>query len=255
MTQDALRGRFIWHELLTSDPGAAAAFYKKVVGWKTQAWPEDPNYTLLLAGTRGVGGLMQLPEEAKAMGAPPHWLSYVGTPDTDATSARLQALGGKVLKTPWDVPTVGRVAVVQDPHGAVFGLFTPSQPSGGGATTLGEFSWHELMTDDQAAALAFYADLFGWQTTESMDMGPEMGTYDMFGLDGVSMGGIMRRPPNVPANWLPYAMIPDSRKAAPIIKSLGAQILNGPMEVPGGDLIAQCLDPQGAAFALHSRKQ
>lgn len=253
MAQDILRGRFVWHELMTTDTGAAAAFYKKVVGWKTQDWPHGAGYTLFVAGKQPIGGLMTLPEAAKAGGAPPNWMSYIGTSDVDATSTRLVALGGKILRAAWDIPTVGRVAIVQDPQGAVFGLYKPLEvmpPSDHPA--LGEFSWHELATDDQAGAFAFYQDLFGWQKTSSMDMGPEMGSYDMFGWNGVPVGGIFRRPPNVPSHWLPYAMVADSKKAGKTIVALGAKIVNGPMEVPGGDWIVAGIDPQGAAFAVHS---
>jgi len=256
MAQDTLRGRFIWHELMTTDTGAAAGFYKKIVGWKTQPWPGGDDYTIFLAGKQQAAGLMTLPAEAKQGGAPPNWISYIGTGDTDKTASRLEKLGGKVLRAPWNIPTVGRVAIVQDAQGAVFGLYTPDQRMPVGAQpAVGEFSWHELMVDDQAAALAFYRDLFGWKKTSSMDMGPETGRYDMFGLSGdVPMGGVMKRPPNVPANWLPYAMVPDSKKAAKMIASLGATILHGPMEVPGGDWIVVGTDPQGAVFAVHSVK-
>lgn len=255
MAQDTLRGRFIWHELMTTDTGAAATFYQKVVGWNTQSWPQDKSYTMLLAGKQPVAGLMALPEDAKAMGTPPNWLSYIGTADVDATSARLEKLGGKILRAAWNIPTVGRVAIVQDSQGAVFGLYAPETPMpASNRPSLGEFSWHELATDDPALALAFYQDLFGWEKTSSMDMSPEMGSYDMFGWSGVPMGGIFKRPPNVPANWLPYAMVPDSKKVATTIAALGAKVVNGPMEVPGGDWIVVGLDRQGATFAVHSMK-
>ena len=255
MAQDTLRGRFVWHELMTTDTSAAATFYKKVVGWKTQSWPQDKSYTLFVAGKMPVAGLMTLPGEAKAMGAPPSWISYIGTADVDGRSARLEKLGGKILRAAWNIPTVGRVAIVQDAQGAVFGLYTPEQAGPADARpSLGEFSWHELATTDPAAGLAFYQDLFGWEKTSSMDMGPEMGSYDMFGLNGVPMGGVFRRPPNVPSHWLPYAMVPDSKKAGKTIGALGATIVNGPMEVPGGDWIVAGIDRQGAAFAVHSLK-
>jgi predicted enzyme related to lactoylglutathione lyase len=88
-----------------------------------------------------------------------------------------------------------------------------------------------------------------------MDMGP-IGTYLMYGRDGRMYGGIYNKPADMPAppHWLIYFRVPDVNEATARIKDLGATLLNGPMEVPGGDLIAMFLDPQGAAFAIHSKK-
>ena len=73
-------GRFVWYEMLTVDKGPTIAFYKEVVGWGTQDWEagEQP-YTMFTIGEAPVGGIMDLPEEARAAGAPPHWLAYVST--------------------------------------------------------------------------------------------------------------------------------------------------------------------------------
>ena len=71
---------------------------------------------------------MVLPDEAKKMGAPPNWMIYVGTPNVDDTAQRVAQLRGRVLKQPADIPGTGRFAVVQDPYGATFGLYTPKTP-------------------------------------------------------------------------------------------------------------------------------
>src|SRR5437773_1647582 len=97
------RGRFVWHELMTTDLKSATAFFTKVVGWKTQSWDQNPSYTMFVFNKRPMAGLMLLPEEAKAMGAPPHWLSYIGTPDVDATAREAAALGATILKQPTDI--------------------------------------------------------------------------------------------------------------------------------------------------------
>lgn len=257
MSNPTVRGRFVWHELMTTDTRAAAAFYTKVVGWKTQTWPQDPTYTMLVAKGSPMAGLMLLPEDAKAMGSPPCWLTYIGTPDVDETARLATETGGRTLREPADIPNIGRFAVIQDPQGAVFVAFTPLQgPMGGGKPTMGDFSWHELVTTDWEAAFAFYQRLFGWEKTESMDMGPGMGTYQMFGWKGMTLGGMFNKPASVPGqpHWLPYVMVPDSKSVAEAVKKLGGQIANGPMEVPGGDWIAQCIDLQGVLFAVHSKK-
>ena len=253
-----VRGKFVWYELMTTDPDAATDFYQGVIGWGAQAWEggETP-YTMWTVGERPVGGMMQLPEEAQAQGAPPHWLAYVGTPDVDATVARASELGGSVIVPPTDLPDVGRFAVVADPLGAVFAVFTPGgeHPMPSGAPQSGEFSWHELATTDYEAAFDFYHDLFGWDKAEAMDMG-EAGIYQMYGLPGSEhpLGGMFNKPPEMPGPpaWLCYTTVDDVTPTSERVKELGGQVLNGPMEVPGGDMIAMCLDPQGAMFAVHS---
>jgi hypothetical protein len=198
---------------------------------------------------------MALPEEARAMGAPPSWCSYVGTPDVDDTVRSAVSLGAKVLKPAWDIPTVGRLAVLEDPQQAVFALFAPTEVQSGPAPDPAAFSWHELVTTDWRSALTFYQRLFGWETTSAMEMGPELGTYQMFGQNGKPMGGMYSRPAHVPrSHWLPYIRVADSKKTGDLVKKLHGQVLVGPMEVPGGDWIVVGSDLQGATFAVHSAK-
>ena len=250
---DKLLGSFVWCELLTTDLNAAGAFYSKVVGWKPVPFAPDGSYLTFNAKSGPVAGLMILPEGAKAMGAPPNWLMYVGTPNVDQTAMRIAQLKGRVLKQPEDIPGTGRYAVVQDPFGATFGIYTPKTPrAAGDKVGVGEFSWFELYTPNPEGAWNFYQTLFGWEKTSAMDMG-EMGTYQMFGRGGgVPRGGIMKPPPGAPAAWMPYALVPDAKAAAATAQSSGGKIVNGPMEVPGGDWIAQGMDPQGAMFSVHS---
>ena len=248
------RGRFVWHELLTTDPKAAGAFFSKIIGWKTQPWGTDGSYTLFVSGSRQLAGLMVLPEDAKQMGAPPNWLTYVGTTDVDETARLATSLGARVLKAPEDIPGAGRFAVLQDPQGATFGIYKSHQsPAADAAPVVGDFSWHELATTDAKAALGFYQRLFGWEETSAMDMG-EMGVYQMFGQSkqGRTLGGLFNKPSQMPGPpaWVAYIKVPDARKTADAIKKAGAKVINGPMEVPGGDWIIQGMDPQGAFFAL-----
>src|SRR5437899_2250358 len=109
------RGRICWHELLTTDPQAARAYYPKVVGWGTQAWDQDPSYMMWTANGTPVGGLMALPEPARQMGAPSNWLMHVAVPDVDATVRLANGLGAQTYVPPRDIPTVGRFAVLADP--------------------------------------------------------------------------------------------------------------------------------------------
>jgi predicted enzyme related to lactoylglutathione lyase len=253
-----IKGRYLWYELMTTDVDAAAAFYGEVVGWKTQSWEGGTMpYTMFMAGEEAIGGLMKLPEEAQRMGAPAHWLAYVGVPDVDEAVAKLTELDGTVLAGPLDIPQVGRIAVFKDPQGAAIAAFTPAgEPMGhDGDRQLGEFSWNELGTTDYPAAFTFYEAIFGWDKIDDMDMG-EMGIYRIYGKGERSFGGMFDNSPDMPKPtgpfWLHYVKVDDCNSAVERVKANGGQVLNGPMEVPGGDLIAQCMDPQGVAFALHS---
>ena len=191
MSEAKPRGRFVWFDLMTTDPEKAMEFYTKVVGWGTTQWEGPSPYTMWTNDSVPLGGVMQLPPEA---GAPPHWLAYISSPDVDATAQPGGSARRKTLVAPNDVPTVGRFAVLSDPQGAVFAIFTPRSEAPGheGPPAVGEFSWHELATREQPAAYRFYEALFGWNKTNAMDMGPA-GQYQMFGRNGVELGGMYNK--------------------------------------------------------------
>ncbi len=248
---------FVWYELMTSDPKAAAAFYRSVIGWTAaDAGMPGMDYTLLSVGDTAIAGLMALPEDARAMGAPPAWVGYIGVDDVDAAAERLLQAGGKVYRPADDIPGVGRFAVVADPHGASFCLFKgtvdphasqPPQPAPGTPGTMG---WHELHAGDLDTAWAFYSGQFGWAKDEAINMGP-MGTYQLFTAGAQPIGGIMTKQPDTPqANWLYYANVDAIDAAVARVAAGGGKLRTGPMQVPGGSWVAQCQDPQGAMFAM-----
>jgi predicted enzyme related to lactoylglutathione lyase len=256
MASNEDRGRFVWFDLVTSDPDAAVGFYSKLIGWGTQQWDGgDQPYTVWANGETPFGGVMELPPEVKEAGAPPHWLAYVEVPDVGTTAKRAEELGGTVSHPPTDIPGAGRFSVISDPQGAALALYTPAEQSsdGEGPPKVGEFSWHELATTDYGAAYDFYADLFGWEKHEAMDMG-EGAIYQIYGRNDLPLGGMFNKPAEMPGPpaWLYYITVNNVDEAVEKVTELGGQVLNGPMEVPDGDRVAQCMDPQGAMFALHS---
>lgn len=244
-------GRFIWHELMTTDPEAAMQFYSDVVGWTTKAYG-DEGYSMWVGSQGPLGGVMALPEKAKAMGAPSHWMSNVEVGDVDATVALAQKLGGRTYVEPKDVPEIGRVAVIGDPQGASIAVFKPSGTMASHDNLkAGEFSWAEYVGNDHEAAFSFYSQLFGWEKNREHDMGP-MGKYLLFGKNGSDKGGMFTMPKDMPMppSWLYYIRVDDLEAAVERAKAGGGKLLNGPMDVPDGSRIAQLMDPQGAAFAL-----
>lgn len=251
---DTIRGQFIWHELMTTDAAGAAGFYRALTGWQTQPWGHNVDYTLCVAPAGPVAGIMALPEDARAMGAPPSWLPYVGTPDIEATVAHAQGLGGRVLKGVTAIEGTGRYAVLADPQGASFGVYTPQQTAQQPPVGPGQFVWHELVTGDIGAALGFYRALFGWGELQRMDMG-EVGPYLIFGLGTTQMGGIYRSPAGADApHWLGYVSVRSADAATATAQAQGARVLHGPADVPGGGRITMLIDPQGVAIAVHSAK-
>ena len=258
MSDQSIRGRFLWHELVTADLKAAGRFFTKIADWKTEGWDQNPDYQMFVAKTGPMAGLAVLDAQSRAAGARPHWLTYIGSPDAAETGRQAVALGGRILKPLTEMPPVGKWVVLQDPQGAVFAAFTPSRAPTAPEhpVELGDFSWHELATSDWKAAFEFYKKLFGWQETSAMDMGPDLGVYQMYGRGGAPLGGIYNKPKNAPgpSAWLPYIRVTDARTTPAATKKGGGQVINGPLEVPGGDWITMALDPQGGPFATHSVK-
>ncbi|MEM9595751.1 MAG: VOC family protein [Acidobacteriota bacterium] len=250
-------GHFVWYDLMTSDPTAAQGFYEKVLGWGSLPWDGPMPYTMFTVDEAPMSGVMELPAEAKSMGVPPHWIAYVHVPDVDATVAKVTELGGSVVVPPQDIPEVGRFATIADPHGAVIAPITLNDPTPKPAQPpVGHVSWHELMSDDHRASLEFYSALFGWKAGEPMDMGGDAGIYQLFSHPDAPAeapaGGMMNRPEGMPVSaWLCYMRVDGLEAALDRIRDAGGQVLHEPMDVPGGDRVVQCLDPQGAAFALH----
>ena len=258
MSDQSIRGRFLWHELVTADLKAAGRFFTTIADWKTEGWDQKPDYQMFVAKTGPMAGLAVLDAQSRAAGARPHWLTYIGSPDAAETGRQAVALGGRILKPLTEMPPVGKWVVLQDPQGAVFAAFTPSQAPTAPEhpVELGDFSWHELATSDGKAAFEFYKKLFGWQETSAMDMGPDLGVYQMYGRGGAPLGGIYNKPKKAPgpSAWLPYIRVTDARTTPAATTKGGGQVINGPLEVPGGDWITMALDPQGSPFATHSVK-
>src|SRR5258708_1303254 len=194
----ASHGRFVWYELMTTDTSGARDYYTKVVGWSAQAAPNaSMPYTLFNVAEIPVGGMMDQPEDAKKMGAPPSWLGYVAVDDVDATNDHARRLGGAVYVEARDIPNVGRFSVIADPQKAVIGLFkwsiemldAPVAPE-----TPGRIGWDALAGTDWEKGYAFYNALFGWQKADPLDMG-DMGTYQSFSIGGRAGTAQLRTPP------------------------------------------------------------
>jgi len=249
------KGQFSWYELMTTDTKASGKFYSDVVGWTTQQMPGAPGmggvpYTTFNIGDVGMAGMLHLEGHSG-------WIGYISVDDVDAHIEKIVAAGGKVWKPATDVPGMLRFAVMSDPQGAAIAVFTahPDMPSPVRPTApaTGTIGWHELYTTDLDGGFDFYNKLFGWTKVSDMDMGP-MGLYRIFDQGEhkqMGDGGMMSKPPHIPvSNWNFYFCVDSIGAAVERVKAGGGQVLNGPMQVPGGGWIINGQDPQGAMFSL-----
>lgn len=271
-------GAFVRYDLQTTDPEAAADFYRAVAGLKVAT---DEGSPILLSGGGGeriVGAVRPLPERARTAGAPAHWLGHVAVTELETELQRLTKLGGERLG-PLAEDREGRpFATVRDPQGAVFAVTSsvPGQdPLGGsGRDPSGNafsrddssreppnpeadpptVAWHQLHTTDLDAAWAFYSELFGWRKTHTLELGEGIGTYQLFGWDGIegSAGAMAEtaRQPNVHTHWLFHFPVNGIDAAVNATRERSGTVVHGPTDVPGGSRVAACDDPQGGAFGV-----
>jgi predicted enzyme related to lactoylglutathione lyase len=248
-------GDFIWYELLTKDADAAQSFYGAVVGW-TYGDSGQPgmDYRIINAADTSIGGMMAITPEMEGHGARPAWLGYITVDDVDTSVAGIVKAGGRVLMQAMDIPDIGRFALVADPQGAPFYVMRPIGEGTSYAFAFdtpreGHCAWNELVTSDQAAAWKFYGEQFGWVKDGDMAMGP-MGSYDFIRHDFM-VGAMMKGTPEMgPPHWNQYFRVPDIDVAKTTIEAKGGKVINGPMEIPGGEFAMNGIDPQGAHFGL-----
>jgi uncharacterized protein len=254
-------GTFSWPELSTSDRKAGIAFYGSLFGWEPDDRPVGPGpddvYSMLLLRGKEVGAAAGQRPDERQMGIPPHWNMYVTVTNADDTVKRATGLGGKVLAPPFDVMDAGRMAVLQDPTGAVFLIWQPQRHIG--AKILfepGALCWTELTTTDPKAAEAFYTALFGWVAKHGAPAAPM--DYTEFSIGGQPTIGMMAMPPGmppgVPSYWMPYFQVADCDASTAKAKELGAGALAGPQDIASTGRFAVLKDPQGAVFALFQFK-
>jgi uncharacterized protein len=245
-------GTFCHVELGTSDSAAAKTFYSQLFGWDYADNPMGTGfYTMLRLEGKDVGGMYELMPEMKAQGIPPHWLSYVLVESADESAEKAKAAGATLMKEPFDVYTIGRMAVIQDPTGAVFALWEPKEHKGSGIYNVpNTFCWNELGTNDTQKAGEFYSEVFGW-TRDTQNFGPM--EYTMFKNGDRSAGGMYKITPEMgpmPPNWLVYFAVDDCDAKVQKATELGANVMMPPDDIPGVGRFAVLADPQGAAFAV-----
>lgn len=243
-------GEVSWVDLVTTDPDGARDFYRAMFAWDYDIGPpEAGRYTLCRLRGRAAAGMNGTPSERVA----PAWTTYFASDDLAASARRIGELGGSVTQGPLDIPGQGELVVASDPTGAVFGLWRPDGPTAAGIRgEPGALVWHEHVSRDQPAAVAFYGALFGY-AWEEVDTGADGPAYATFAVDGTTVGGVMAMdddwPVAVPAHWMPYFGAADADAAAASAERHGGRVEVPPTTTPFGRFVVLS-DPQGAAFTV-----
>ncbi|HET9658923.1 MAG TPA: VOC family protein [Thermomicrobiales bacterium] len=241
-----------WDELHTPDRAKAEAFYNALFGWTSTPVEMGPDYTYHLLnradnGQMFGGSHQQGPDEA---GQPAFWLVSLGTNDVDKVTAKASELGATVIMEPADIPGTGRFALLTDPQGATFSAL--SYADGGTAPDRGQgpgdIVWHQLMTGDPDASIAFYSSLFGFDSKQA-DMGELKAP--IFEQNGEMFADIMAKPkPDAPDTWIFYVEVKDAMETVQLAMQSGGRVIAPPMPLPPIGTIAWLADPTGAIFGI-----
>lgn len=254
-------GSFCWFELATTDQDGAKRFYQTLFGWNVQDSPMGPNelYSMFTLGGADVGAAYTMRKEQRDQGVPPNWLVYVAVTDAELIAERAATLGGMVLSAAFKVGEFGRMAVLQDPTGAVFAVWEAKEHAGTGTTGRVEntMCWADLYTTDQDRAAAFYSDLFGWKMVSGRELlAASPGDYYHIANGRDLIGGIMpatSQNPEAPPHWLVYVAVPDCAGTEAHARSLGANVYASTFSVGAEGSVAILADPQGAVFGIHQQ--
>ncbi|MDX6643491.1 MAG: uncharacterized protein QOD76_1453 [Solirubrobacteraceae bacterium] len=244
-------GTFSWTDLTTTDQNGAKAFYGGLFGWEANDMPmgDDAVYSMMQLGGKDVAAIAPQQQQQRDAGVPPLWNSYVSVESADAAADRAKELGATVHAPPFDVFEAGRMAIIQDPQGAVFEVWEPRQHFGAQLVNApGALCWNELYSPDLDASSAFYSGLFGW-TTQPFESSPD--PYLIIQVGDRGNGGIRGlAEPTMPPNWLVYFAVDDIDAGLAKVEELGGTKMMGPIDI-GIANIGVVQDPQGAVFALY----
>lgn len=248
--QASLPGRFVWCDLMATDPEGARRFYGALFpSWQLgpAGEPEAGFSRIALAG-RGIGHIVDLDP---AHGLLSHWVPYLTVRSVDEACGRARELGGAVCSPPMQMAGVGRFAVLSDPQRAVFSPIEPADPAPehSGPMPPGAFCWLELLAKDAAAAAAFYPAVLGWSHAE-VPMGAA--PYHLFRRGERDAAGMAPMPADAqdPPGWLAYVYTGDMEASLGRVTELGGRIVRPAAQVPGVGQFAVVADPAGARFAL-----
>ncbi|MFV8131009.1 VOC family protein [Streptomyces syringium] len=244
-----------WVDLMVPDQQAALDFYRDLFGWQGEVGPpETGGYAVCTLNGKPVAGIMTSMSPDPDQPTPPTvWTTYLAVSDADATEKKIADNGGTVIMPGMDVLTLGRMSVVADPTGAVYGLWQARDfPGAEVVNEPGALIWNELNTSDPQAAAAFYSAALGIEAVP-MDSAPD---YSALQVDGRTVGGTQgldKLPPGTPSHWLCYFAVEDTDASVDILTRGGGNVLVPPFDMMAGRM-AIVQDPQGGTFAVINAK-
>ena len=244
-----------WADLSTTDDRAALEFYGPLFGWTNDPQEMGPGvfYHMKRIDGHSVAGIFKQGEEEQTRNIPPHWNAYFTVENADQTAQKAKDAGGTVLMEAFEVHDAGRMAVLQDPQGAVFNVWQPNQHIG--AEVVQEPSaiiWVELMAQDAGQAAGFYEKVLGVET--GLMEGPM--PYTLMKVGGTDVAGILNisdlgpDAASVPPNWSVYFGVSDADNTVEKAKSLGASVIVAPTDIPNIGRFSILQDPQGAMLKV-----
>ncbi|NLU72996.1 VOC family protein [Streptomyces sp. HNM0575] len=238
-----------WVDLMVPDQQAALDFYKDLFGWQGEIGPpESGGYSVCTLHDKPVAGVMATMAGEGEAAPPPAWTMYLATDDVDAAAHRVTQNGGTMIVEPVDVMDLGRMAVAEDPTGAVFGLWQAKDFKGSQIVSEhGAVVWSELNTSGLDEAKSFYRNL-GIETTP-MEGAPGYNGLAVGGRTVGGMQGLENSPPGTPSHWITYFAIDDTDSAVDALIRRDGSVLVPPYDMMAGRM-AVVQDPQGAVFAL-----
>lgn len=168
------QGEFLWCDLATFDVDKTLAYYRKLFDWdlKPEEFADGSTYYYASGKREVTAGIYEMPKVYRGSGMPSFWMSYIGVDDIMEACELVETLGGQVVLGPASFGRGAAIAMIEDPQGARFTLFTGSylQPRSN-KMVAGAHYWNELYTPDPEGAANFYGELFGWKVQEADDKG------------------------------------------------------------------------------------
>ena len=244
-------GTFCWLDMATTDIEEAKKFYNEIFGWDAvpSGMEDGSEYTMFNMNGKNVAAMYLLMKEQKDMGIPPHWMSYIACDQVEAILEKVKANGGNVISEIFEIPEVGRGAMIQDPEGAVVGLWQADKHIGMSYKNIpNSLSWVEHASHGNPATIAFLENVFSW-TSNTQKFGDT--DYTTFFAGEEAVAGLYVMPAemhSLPCHWLPYFMVANIDETLNKSEKMNGKILMPKMFIAGVGHFAVIQDPQGAVF-------
>jgi uncharacterized protein len=241
-------GKIVWHDLVTPDLVASQEFYGELFGWTFEE--VTTGYMIVRNGTRMIGGIASLDSGNRAG----YWVPLMSVADVDQAVSRTTGAGGEALLEPFDLPGRGRVALVRDPEGGIFGLIrTTSGDPADSSAALNEWLWNEIWSQNVDASVQFYSSLAGLTVSRDESQGTD---YRLMTGGGQPRLGVAAKPGDLPGNtWAAYIRVADVDAMTAKATTLGATVLMAPRPAVRDGKVAIITDPTGAGLVLQEWEQ